>query len=405
VSTHAAVTTGPGAGAIATIQLFGDAAETVLQSVFRRTDGKTFEIAVGRILLGDIVEGGQSIDQVTVGCENPDTFAIHCHGNPLIVERIMGLLQRHGVQPVRAEQLLARVPASRGTSDTIAIEAKLALTTVKTIEGARIITNQVKAGLAQRAKQWMAKLDSLSLDEIAAQAKRILEDSEIARLILSGCTIALVGPPNTGKSTLLNTLAGREKAIVMEIAGTTRDWVSAEIHIPPLAATVLDTAGLDAASAAGGHIDQAAQRKSLEALDRADLILLVLDASQPADQLSQALADRLVCRRTITVLNKADLVADALPEHLRHTVRTSAKLETGITDLIQAIHEACSLTDFSPNAPVVFTDRQQTLVERLSRARSQGEAVALVTELLHAPLQDDEMGDWPHALGPSIIEL
>jgi predicted GTPase len=139
----------------------------------------------------------------------------------------------------------------------------------------------VKAGLAQRARQWLAGLDSLSLDEIAAQAKQILEDSDTARLILSGCTIALVGPPNTGKSTLLNTLAGREKAIVTEIAGTTRDWVSAEIRIPPLAATVLDTAGLDDALAAGGRIDRAAQQKSLEALDRADLILLVLDASQP----------------------------------------------------------------------------------------------------------------------------
>ena len=80
-------------------------------------------------------KGSKIIDQVTIGCEGPDVFAIHCHGNPLIVERIMELLRRHGVQPVRAEQLLASVLESQKPQDAIAVEAKLALTTVKTTRG------------------------------------------------------------------------------------------------------------------------------------------------------------------------------------------------------------------------------------------------------------------------------
>ena len=164
--------------------------------------------------------------------------------------------------PCRRSNCLPRFWTSREPQDSIGVEAKLALTTVKTMEGASLIANQVKAGLAEKVRQWRARLDSTPLEEIAAEAGQILKDSEPARLIISGCTIALVGPPNTGKSTLLNTLAGREKAIVSDIRGTTRDWVSAEIRIPPLAVTIIDTAGLDPALGAADGIDQAAQPKA-----------------------------------------------------------------------------------------------------------------------------------------------
>lgn len=385
----AAVMTGQGAGAIATIQLFGDSGETVLRRIFRRADGRPFELAGGRILLGEIVDDGRTIDRVTVGCEGPDAYAIHCHGNPLIVERIMGLLQRHGVRPVQAEQLLASVLKSRGPQDSISMEAKLALTTVKTMEGAGLIANQVKAGLAEKARRWLAGIDSTPLERVAAEATQILKDSDTARLIISGCTIALIGPPNTGKSTLLNTLAGREKAIVTDIRGTTRDWVSAEIRIPPLAVTIIDTAGLDPAPGAANGIDEAAQSKSVEMIGRADLILLVLDLSQPAEQIGAEVLSQLVGKKVIAVLNKVDLPGHfdpgLLPAHLE-AVPISAKSETGIEDLIRAIHRVCDLTGFSSTAIVAFTDRQRRLIERLAAASSRNEAAACLSDLLHGPI-------------------
>ena len=378
--------TGSGAGALATIQLCGDAAEDVLRAVFRRADGKTTEFTPSLILLGDIVEGEQPVDQITIGCEGPGVFAIHCHGNPLIVERVMGLLQSHGVQPVRPEQLWTEMLSLRERKDSIAIEAKQALITVKTVEGARIIANQVKAGLAARARQWQANLDSISLEQMAAEAKQILKDSDIARLILAGCTIVLIGPPNTGKSTLLNALAGREKAVVTDIQGTTRDWVSAEVHIPPLAVTLIDTAGLDPSLTTAGDIDETAQHKSIEAVNCADLILLILDASQSVDQLSASVTDLLVGRKVVTVLNKTDLTlrfdVGFLPNHLRHTVHISAKQEIGFKDLIEAIHQALGLTDFPSDAIVAFTARQRTLLERLATTESRSEAAAILAGFL-----------------------
>jgi tRNA modification GTPase len=387
----AAVMTGPGAGAIATIQIFGAAAEAILREVFRRKADKSLEFTTGCVLLGSILDQSEIIDEVTIGCEGPHTFAIHCHGNPLIVERIIRLLQRRGVRPVPSEQLLLRMMTAQEPCDTIGMEAKLALTTVKTIAGAAVIAHQAKTGLAQQARQWRDTLSPTRVEQIAAEAGQILQDSEPARLIISGCTMALVGPPNTGKSTLLNTLAGREKALVTDIPGTTRDWVSAEIHLPPLAATVIDTAGLDATLFAPSNaIDQAAQRKSTEILGRADVVLLVLDHSRPADQISPDLVNRFSARRTVVVLNKSDLPPQldlaCLPEQLGQRVSISAGRGTGIDDLIHAVHGVCGVADFPSGCLVAFTERQRQLLGDLQRARSTDKAAAIIGELLEGPL-------------------
>ena len=390
VSIFAAVMTGPGMGAIATIQLFGDSAEAVLRKVFRTRSDRPSEVVAGRVLLGDVVDDGEMIDEVTIGSEGPCTFAIHCHGNPLIAARIMEVLREQGVQAVPPEQLLARVFARAKDLDSISIEAKLALATVKTIEGAGIITNQVKAGLSEKVRQWRDRLDSTPLEEIVGEAGDVLKRSEPARLIISGCTIALVGPPNTGKSTLLNTLAGREKAIVSDIRGTTRDWVSAEIHIPPLAVTIIDTAGLDSPSAASGGVDQAAQQKTAAMMERADLVLLVLDLSRPAEQLPEPIVARFVGKKVITILNKVDLPRQIdltyLPRHLGDTVQISAQQGTGISDLIHAIHRVCGVAAFDVHAPIAFSDRQRRLLESLQHSDSKANVRSIIWELLGHPL-------------------
>lgn len=388
MSACAAVMTGRGAGAIATIQLAGDGAERTLKRVFQPGNDNPLELTAGRILLGHIIDGDEIVDQVTIGCEGSGVFVIHCHGNPLIVERIAGLVQRHGADLISAGAMLSRIFAARESTDAMAVEARLALATVKTLAGAEILHHQIEAGLSARIRQW--RRDALALPRVAAEARQILADSEPARLLIRGCVVALVGPPNTGKSTLLNTLAGREKAVVTDVRGTTRDWVWAEIHIPPLAVTLIDTAGLDPALAAAGDIDRAAQEKSIEIIDRADLTLLVLDAGQPVRQLDEALADKLRDKRTIVVLNKADLTqssgAAVLPAHPGPSIRVSAVQGTGIEALAQAVRNVCRVADFDPRRVVAFTDRQRDLLEQLATAKTCGEAGSLMEALLRGPV-------------------
>ncbi len=386
MSAFAAVTTGKGIGAIAVIQVFGDSAERIVKKIFKPIGKKPPTFESGKILLGTISEAAETIDQVVIGCEGPGHFAINCHGNPLIVADIMQLLQSNGAELLTAEQLLTKIFSAEKHLNTIAFEAKLTQLQAKTIEGTKIVVNQVNAGLAKRAEQWLQ--GTASLEEIKADIGQILKDSETAKLIIFGCTIVLSGPPNTGKSTLLNFLAGRQKAIVADIAGTTRDWVSAQCRIGPFSVELIDTAGLNETT--DDVIEKESQQKSVEMLEKADLVLLVLDNSQTDNQLDKRVLEKIAVKKILTVLNKSDLPAkfdaDKLPENLANTVEISAKLGTGIESLLKKIQIVCGVIDFDLHTPVCFTLRQENLLKQLQKAKSKQQAVSIITELLNAPL-------------------
>ena len=125
MASWAAVMTGKGTGALATVQIYGDSAEAILRLIFTTAGNTVPDFTVGKILLGTIARGETTIDQVTIGCEADRCFAVHCHGNPLIVEQIMALLQSQGVTLLGAGQLLARIWHREQSLCTPAIEAKL----------------------------------------------------------------------------------------------------------------------------------------------------------------------------------------------------------------------------------------------------------------------------------------
>jgi tRNA modification GTPase len=388
MSTFAAVMTGTGTGAISTIQFFGESAEIIIQKIFKPVGTKPLKFKTGEILLGTICDGSKVIDQVTIGCEDPDTFAINCHGNPLIVELIMQLLGRHGAVLLTSEQLLEKILTAQKPADTIAVEAKLAQAKARTLQGTKIIMNQIDAGLSKKARGWLENIDTISLDTIKTEAIVILQKSQAAKLIIYGCTAVLAGPPNSGKSTLLNCLAGRQKAIVTDVKGTTRDWVSARCRIGPLSVKFIDTAGLN--ENLRNHqndIDESAQKKTVEILEQADIVLLVLDNSQPAEGFYKQLLDKISSKKIITILNKSDLPAqlDAgrLPQILSNTVQMGAKKGTGIERLSEKIIKTIGVMDFNLQEPVSFTTRQENLLKKLTTVTSKQQATSIITELLN----------------------
>ena len=399
MNTFAAVMTGKGTGAISTIQVFGDSAEPLVKKIFKPTGSKPAILKPGKILLGQITDGSETIDQVVVGCETVHSFAINCHGNPLIVADIMKALARHGAILLTAEELLAKILSAQKHINTIELEAKSAQPKAKTIEGTKIIANQIDAGLSGKAKKWLQsygllteKINAMSLREIRADAEQILEAGQTAKLIITGCTMVLSGPPNTGKSTLLNYLAGRQKAIVTDIKGTTRDWVSTRCKIAPLSVELIDTAGLDEKLSATSKetIEKLSQQKTAEVLEKADIVLLVLDSSQTADQLDEKLLEKIADKKILTALNKSDLPAKLdtgkLPQILGGTVQISAKLGAGIENLLKEIRQICGVADFDLRAAVCFTGRQENLVKQLQKAKSKPQAVSIITELLNGRL-------------------
>lgn len=389
MAAFAAVMTGKGTGAISTIQVFGDTAEAVIKKVFKPAGEKPATYQTGKILLGTIVDAQETVDEVVIGCEGPETFAIHCHGNPLINEMIMQLLRQQGAKLLTTDQLLTKTLAAQKHINTIELEAKLTQPRARTLEGTKLIVNQIDAGLSSKAAEWLKNLNTISIGRISADVGCILKNSQTAKLIITGCKAAIIGPPNTGKSTLLNCLAGRQKAIVTDIKGTTRDWISARCKIGPLSVELIDTAGLDEELAAAPEhvVEKASQQKTAQILEDADLVLLVLDNSLPVDQIDNRILEKITGKKLLTVLNKSDLPAKLdtgkLPKILANTVQISAKFETGIEDLTGKIQQLAGVADFDLLTAVCITARQESLMKQLKNAKSKEQATSIITELLN----------------------
>ncbi len=383
MNARACVTTAKGTAAIASILIEGPDAPAILAKIFKPTAEEKPDLKPGDVRVGHITDNNQIVDHVVVACNAGDSFEICCHGNPLIVEAIMRLLATGGAQLVTAEEIVTEKFAAE-SKNAIAAESKLQQLKAATVEGVRIIAHQANAGLAQTARNWLSNLDSLTLRQIAGECKEILTRSQTAKLIIDGCKAVIAGPPNSGKSTLLNCLAGRQKAIVTDIAGTTRDWVSAACRMPPLVIEFIDTAGLDETLTPTDSIDYHAQKKTSELLSDCDLILFVIDASKP-----QPIQPIQTDKPLIAVLNKSDLPTAISDNNTTfdaaRSVRISAKTGDGIDKLTDRIQKVLGVSNFDPTLPVCFTQRQESLLERLAAPKPAAQAEKLIKELLWGP--------------------
>ncbi|MDO8302633.1 MAG: GTPase, partial [Sedimentisphaerales bacterium] len=204
-----------------------------------------------------------------------------------------------------------------------------------------------------------------SLEQIQKEAAEILKVSEAAQYIIHGCKVVLAGPANSGKSTLLNCLVGKDKSIVADIPGTTRDWVSAHCIIGPLAMEIIDTAGLDESLTPGNAIDEAAQKRSVELVRQADVVIWVIDGS---DEKTKIKDKKLKIKNQILVINKYDLglKADNISED---AVVISAKNGTGIEELTKKIRVVLGVEGFDLKQAVCFTQRQKQLLQKIAVAK------------------------------------
>jgi tRNA modification GTPase len=367
--TFAALMTSKTAAAISSIQLAGSGAEEIFKKIFKPLSQKSLVFSVGSILHGNIFNGDTLIDEVIIGCEGKDVFSINCHGNPLIVENILELLKKQGVKITELKEILVFLGKQKHGDNTIAIEADIVMAQSATLYGAKIIRHQTKMGLIQAANWWLDNLNGLEIDDIIIGAEQVLSDSEIAKFFIRGAKIVIAGPPNSGKSTLFNYLCGKEKAIVTDIAGTTRDWLIAKIRLKKIQAEFFDTAGLDETLSEKNEIDAQSQWQAIELIKNCDLVLYVVDSSFRGNDNIQ---------NKIVVINKCDLAEDLLADGLK----ISAKTGSGIKELIDEIEQRLGVVDFDMKKTVCFTDRQKNILEQIAEAKTKQQIKKLIQELL-----------------------
>ena len=385
METIAAITTAKAIAAISGIEIVGSDSQSIIRKIFISAGPREIDLIPGSAFVGKVVDENETIDHVVLGCLDVNDFEISCHGNPLIVEKVAKLLVRCGAKLVSAEQLLyAKLQSSNPSLNAIQIESNIAQLKAATLKGVELIANQPAKGLGQLCSDWLDNFDSLDLEEIKISASDVLGKSNQAQYLIRTVKAVLAGPPNSGKSTLLNALAGKQKAIVTDVAGTTRDWLSTTIKTENILVEFYDTAGIDKALAGYSNSDSASQDTSFKLVSEADMILFVVDGSQDGNFVE---IDFPKDKKTIFVYNKSDLgQAACVNVKADATVSISAKDNRNIDSLIQAVQNIAGVDDVIADDAVCFTERQSSLLKKIINSNDKDSAKTAISQLLISPL-------------------
>jgi small GTP-binding protein len=339
---QAALLTPPGVAAIAVVRIRGALVEQFLAKYFSKT------VRAGRCVHGTLADATRVIDDpVIVASQDHLTADINLHGGEWVVRECVELARCFGFEVVEAsEQML-------DSEDEIEEEMLAALPWARTEQGLRMLFAQPPL--------WSQLLKGPGPVRKArsAEMNRALESRSLWWM-LHPPTIAVVGIPNVGKSTIANLLFGQDRSITADLPGTTRDWVGDWANIDGLPAHLLDTPGQRESPDA---IEQAAIKQSRAQIERADLAIVVLDATQPPEPQRAILSQQ---SSRVVVVNKSDLPAMWDPQPL-DAIPMIANQGVGGAQLRLAIRRCFDCEDLRADRLRWWTPRQQELLRRIVR--------------------------------------
>ncbi len=357
--TIVAVSTATGRGAIGIVRLSGPQALEIAGAAFRPTGSAcaprlpedSHVLHYGHVVDPD---RGETVDEVLVAVmraprtyTREDVVEINCHGGPVAQRAVLRLLVRLGARMADPGEFTRRAFLN-GRIDLTQAESVASIVAARSSGALRASLRQLEGGLSERLRtarrELVGRLASIEatvdfsdddiddvdweqvaqgLSKASAELVRLLDTAFVGRVLEQGVRTAIVGKPNVGKSSLLNALLMRERAIVSDIPGTTRDTVEELMEIGGIPIHLVDTAGM---RSGGDHIEQLGVQRSMTAMEHADLVLAVIDLSKPWDEADGELVSRLDRRRAIIVGNKRDLVGDSAESALQERLSGSARL-------------------------------------------------------------------------------
>jgi len=315
---RAAIITAHGEGGIGIIALTGPGAGALLDRFFGGTRRKASEMAAGSLAHGCIKRQGKVLDEVILARLGPAPsptgrlyYEVNCHGGVMAVRSVLKCFQDAGAEVVSPGELTGAALAEKASfAELTRLRALERLPRARTRLAAGMLLHQASGALDRKAHEIAGFLSAnrpLAMQELES----LLETAEFAQALLEGVKVAIVGPPNVGKSTLLNTLLRRERVLVHEEAGTTRDIVSEPVAIEGVPFELMDCAGIHTPA---DEIEADAVARARALASRADLILLMFDVREGMRAATQIVPAVGTARRLIRVGNKVDLAGGSLPE-------------------------------------------------------------------------------------------
>ncbi|HYM12194.1 MAG TPA: tRNA uridine-5-carboxymethylaminomethyl(34) synthesis GTPase MnmE [Bryobacterales bacterium] len=403
--TIVAISTPLGRGGLGVVRLSGSAARAVAEKLVRFAAGAA-AWEPWRARLGELLDAaGCPIDRVVVtffakprSYTAEDVVELSCHGSPLVLRHAVERALACGARLAQPGEFTMRA-FFNGRIDLAQAEAVRDLIEATTLYQARVAAQQADGAVSRRLAPIKAQLLELialleagidfaeddvgvapdaellrRLDPIAAGIAQLARSFQFGKMVASGFTLAILGRPNVGKSSLFNRLLEQERAIVTEIPGTTRDLVSETASVRGIPVKLLDTAGIHATQ---DRVESLGVQKSYEALADSDLTLVVVDASRPVEAGDRELLERAAAAgKRLVVANKQDLAGqgDPAPE-LSGALRVSALTGEGIEALREAIYEAAvpRLGEGQETGFITSLRHEQLLreaLEALGRARA-----------------------------------
>lgn len=368
--TIAAVATPPGRGGVGIVRVSGDRAAALAAAVLGQTPAPR-RATFARFLDADgevIDEGLALLFKAPASFTGEDVLELHAHGSPVVLDMLMARLVALGARPADPGEFSRRA-FSNGKRDLAQLEAVADLIASRAEQAARNAQRVLQGELSQLVEAFQTALGGLraqveaaldfagedldlpadlapALDALGARLDALLRRGREGALLQDGATVALVGRPNVGKSSLLNRLAMREEAIVTPVAGTTRDVVKCDLVLRGLPLRLLDTAGLRETT---DPVEVEGVRRSRRALEDSDLVLLVLDETG-AGEAERELARELDARGApwLAAANKCDLAPP--PTAPFPAMPVSAKTGQGLDALVARLREQLGAGDGGEDA-------------------------------------------------------
>ena len=372
--TIAAIATAMSNSGIGIVRISGDEAFEVADRIFHPKKGnqKVSDMESHTVHYGYIKDGDEVVDEVlllvmrgpkTYTCEN--VVEIDCHGGVLVMKKLLETVLKYGARPAEPGEftkrafLNGRIDLSQAESviDVINAQNDLALkSSVSQLQGAVLEKiREIRAIILHELAFIESALDDpehYTLDDyeeelegkmsdVRNRVKKLLDSSDNGKMLKEGIRTVIVGKPNAGKSSLLNLLVGEERAIVTEIAGTTRDILEEQIQIGGIGLNIIDTAGIRETD---DIVEKIGVSKSKEYMEKADLVIYVVDSSTDLDDNDREIMESIQKKKAIILLNKSDLETKTTAEDLKVNadqpiISISAKNRLGIEELEHTIEQ------------------------------------------------------------------